>query len=152
VDVSIVNDRTGHSVPTDSPLRQMILLVKVRDADGNLPSQIEGPVIPDYGGVGDPREGYYAGMPGKIYAKILAELWTEASPTGAYWNPTHILSDNRIPALGKDSNSYVFKVPAGVEATVEASLFFRRAFKQLMDQKSWGDADILMAQQTVVVR
>jgi len=38
-------------------------------------------------------EGYYAGLPGTAYAKILQEIRTEVTPTGAYWNPTRVLSD-----------------------------------------------------------
>jgi hypothetical protein len=30
--------------------------------------------------------------------EILSELWTEISPTGAYWNPTRLESDTRLPA------------------------------------------------------
>ncbi|MHC4701560.1 MAG: carboxypeptidase regulatory-like domain-containing protein, partial [Planctomycetota bacterium] len=62
VQVEIVNDRTGHHVPTDSPLRQMILLVRSTDAEGNLLAQTAGPILPDWAGVGEPNEGYYAGL------------------------------------------------------------------------------------------
>ncbi len=88
VTVTIVNDQTGHHVPTDLPLRQMILLVTASDGRGQSLTLQDGPTIPEYGGVGDPADGYYAGLPGSIYAKILMELWTETTPTGAYWNPT----------------------------------------------------------------
>ncbi len=54
VDVQIENDKTGHHVPTDSPLRQLILLVNVTDEDGQTLSLLEGETIPDWGGVGDP--------------------------------------------------------------------------------------------------
>ena len=47
-----------------------------------------------------PWAGSYRGVPGKVYAKVLEELWTEISPSGAYWNQTRILSDNRLPAAG----------------------------------------------------
>jgi hypothetical protein len=109
VEVTITNDLTGHHVPTDSPLRQMILLVQVKDADGNLLKQIDGPVVPEWGGVGNLVEGYYAGLPGTAYAKVLMEVWTEVAPTGAYWNPTRVVSDNRIPALGSDLTGYTFE-------------------------------------------
>ena len=158
VDVTITNDKTGHHVPTDSPLRHMILLVDVTDPKGNLLPQVDGPTVPLWGGVGDPQdelalsaaEGYYAGRPGTAYAKILQEMWTEVSPTGAYWNPTRILSDNRIPALGSDTTTYVFDIPDDFatqsEISVDVKLFFRRAFIELMDQKGWDDVDILMAE------
>jgi hypothetical protein len=70
------------------------------------------------------------------------ELWTKTSPTGAYWNPTRVVSDNRIPTFGADTSTYV---------SVTITLLFRRAFKALMDQKGWEVPDILMEQQTAIV-
>jgi Carboxypeptidase regulatory-like domain len=151
VKVGIVNDKTGHHVPTDSPLRQMILLVTATDRHGNALPQLDGAVVPEWGGVGEPTEGNYAGLPGKGYAKILVELWTEITPTGAYWNPTRIASDNRLAAFEADTNEYHFALPSGASARVQATLYFRRAFKSLMDQKGWDVPDIVMAQQILTV-
>jgi len=150
VGVSITNDKTGHHVPTDSPLRHLILLVQATGADGKLLPQLDGPTVPEWGGLGDPSEGYYAGLPGKGFAKILEELWTEVSPSGAYWNPTRILSDNRIAAFATDTSVYTF-APTEGEVTVEVALLFRRAFKELMDQKGWDVADILMEQEVITL-
>jgi len=151
LDVQIENDKTGHHVPTDSPLRQLILLVKVTD-DNNQPLPLlEGETIPEWGGVGDPNLGYYAGLPGKGYAKILSELWTELEPTGSYWNPTQVVSDNRIPAFGTDASTYIFSLPTEGKVNIEVSLIFRRAFKELMDQKGWAVPDILMEREILIV-
>lgn len=144
VSVRITNDKTGHYVPTDSPLRHLILLVTVTDEQGRRLQQTSGPVVPDWGGVGDPEQGYYAGLPGKAFAKVLEELWTEISPTGAYWNPTRIVSDNRIAPFVTDVSEYRFLAPTAGKVTIDVKLFFRRAFKELMDQKAWGVPDILM--------
>lgn len=149
VNVEITNDKTGHHVPTDSPLRQMILLVNAVNGQGQALPLRAGPTIPEWGGVGDPTHGYYAGLPGKIYAKILMELWTEITPSGAYWNPTRIVSDNRIPALGSDSSTFVFAAPAEGPARIEVRLLFRRAFIELMEQKGWDVPDIIMEQETL---
>jgi len=151
LDVQIENDKTGHHVPTDSPLRQLILLVNVTNENGQKLPLLDGEVIPEWGGVGDPNLGYYAGLPGKGYAKILSELWTELEPSGSYWNPTQIVSDNRIPALGMDSSTYVFSAPAEGKVSIEVSLIFRRAFKELMDQKGWDLPDLLMEQQILTI-
>ena len=150
VDVTIVNDKTGHHVPTDSPLRQMILLVQAAAPNGGALALVDGPTIPDSGGVGDPEKGYYAGLPGTVYAKTLAELWTEVTPTGAYWNPTRIVSDNRLAAFASDTNRFSFAAPDG-PTQVSVRLLFRRAFKTLMDQKGWDVPDIEMARQTLEV-
>ncbi len=151
VEVEIVNDRTGHHVPTDSPLRQLLLLVQVSGANGTLLEQADGPVLPDWAGQGDPAQGYYAGLPGTAYARVLQELWTEVAPSGAYWNPTRVLSDNRIPAMGSDTTRYAFTA-SGTETSavvVDVKLIFRRAFIDLMDQKGWDVPDVPMESETL---
>jgi hypothetical protein len=160
VTVTLTNDKTGHHVPTDSPLRQMILLVNATDPKGNSLLQVDGPVVPDWGGVGVPQDepaqrianGYFAGVTGTAFAKILMELWTEISPSGAYWNPTRILSDNRIPAMASNTTTYTFEIPEGLppsEILVDVKLLYRRAFIDLMDQKGWEVPDILMEETQV---
>ena len=142
--VEVDNNKTGHHVPTDSPLRNVILIVKVEDnASGEL-RLLNGPKIPEWGGLGDPEKGYYAGLPGKIYAKVLEELWTGQFPSGAYWTPTRIRSDNRIAANTSDQSDYLFGFPPGDTIRIQIQLLYRRAPKMLMDQKKWNTPDILM--------
>jgi hypothetical protein len=122
-------------------------------------AQLEGPTVPDWGGTGDPQHGYYAGLPGRGFAKILQERWTELTPSGAYWNPTRILSDNRIAALAADTSTYVFAAPPATDGPsgrkpairIEITLLFRRAFKDLMDQKGWDVPDILMDRRSILL-
>lgn len=149
--VEITNDLTGHHVPTDSPLRHVILLVEVTDTAGNSLQLIQGETVPEWCGIGDPNEGYYAGLPGKAFAKILQELWTEVAPSGAYWNPTRLVSDNRLAAFETDRSVYQFETGGEGPFTVEVRLLFRRAFIQLADWKGWEDEDILMESETLVV-
>ena len=151
VQANIINDRTGHHVPTDSPLRHMILLVRVTDSRNKPLVQLEGPSVPEWGGVGDPQDGYYAGLPGKAFAKVLEEMWTNLSPSGAYWNPTRILSDNRLAAFASDTSTYTFAAPLSGDINVEVKLIFRRAFIDLADQKGWETGDILMAEEHILL-
>jgi hypothetical protein len=151
VRVDIVNDRTGHHVPTDSPLRQIILIVQATDGRGRTLDLRDGPTLPDWCGVGNPDNGYFAGLPGTAYAKILRELWTGVSPTGAYWNQTRVASDNRIAAMESDETTYVFEPPAEGEATVDVRLLYRRAFIELRDLKGWEGEDIEMARRAMTV-
>ncbi len=51
--VNLTNDQTGHLVPTDSPLRHLILLVRAEDEQGQRLTQLDGPRLPDWCGVGD---------------------------------------------------------------------------------------------------
>jgi len=151
VQVDIFNDNTGHHIPSDSPLRHMILVVEAFDEHDQRLSQSSGPVVEDYAGIGDPAAGYYAGLPGKVFAKILKELWTDISPSGSYWNPTTIISDNRIPAMQTDSSTYTFSASDQGPISLKVQLFYRRAFIEIMDQKGWQVPDMLIAAEEMVI-
>jgi len=144
VDVNIVNDRVGHDVPTDSPLRQMLLVVEVKDATGRSLPLALGSQLPVWAGD-------LSGKPGKAFAKVLQDEWTGEVPTGAIWRPIKVVSDTRIPALKNDFSIYSFPVQDDKAVTVEVRLIYRRAFQQLEQQKGWTDPDILMAQRTIQV-
>jgi hypothetical protein len=146
VTIRVTNTGAGHHIPTDNPLRNMILLVKATDADGDSLPLLDGPTIPEWGGVGEVETGHVAGLPGLLYAKILADFYTGETPTFAYWRQTELVSDNRIAALETDETIYVFALPEDNSTiTVDAQLFLRRAFIDLMDVKGWDTPDLLMA-------
>jgi hypothetical protein len=144
VEVNVTNAEAGHHIPTDSPLRQIFLIVKATDGQGQaLPSQT-GPTLPDWAGD-------LAGKPGVYFAKILERLWTEIAPTGAYWTQTRLIEDTRLPARETDTSHYIFVAPSSGEVIIEAQLIFRRAYYELMQQKGWDTPDILMENITVAV-
>lgn len=150
--VQVTNTGAGHHIPTDNPLRNMILVVNVTDAQGQSLDLLSGPTIPDWGGVGNPDEGYYAGQPGVLYAKVLEDFYTGEVPAFAYWRQTTLHSDNRIPALATDETQYTFAIPDDSETTIiNARLYLRRAFIALMDAKAWDTDDILMEQVQVTL-
>ncbi|MBN2045931.1 MAG: carboxypeptidase regulatory-like domain-containing protein [Anaerolineales bacterium] len=149
VQVEIFNNNTGHHIPTDSPLRHLILVVEAFDAKEGILEQVSGPVVEVYAGTGNAEDGYYAGLPGKVYAKILEDLWTEISPSGSYWNPTRVVSDNRIAAMETASSTYGFTAPEEGAVTIKVRLIFRRAFIEMMDWKGWESPDILIAEYRV---
>jgi hypothetical protein len=151
VAVEIANTRTGHHVPTGSPLRHLVLVVRAHDDSGAALLRVSGPTLPDWCGTGDPRQGRVGGLPGVVYAKVLEELWTGVSPTAAYWQQTRLVSDNRIPALEADTTTYVFRAPECGDVTVDVQLLYRRAFTELADQKGWDTPDIEMARKKVTV-
>ncbi|RPJ36820.1 MAG: hypothetical protein EHM21_18725 [Chloroflexi bacterium] len=142
--VSITNDQTGHHIPTDAPIRQMILVVQAFDSAGKPLALRQGPLLPDY-------SGSYAGWPGKSFAKVLKDEWTGEMPTAAYWRPVSIVEDTRLAAMATDTTRYSFDLPAGEVAKVQVRLVFRRAFAELAKQKGWNDPDILMEESTIQV-
>ncbi len=143
IDVSVNNVNAGHHIPTDSPLRHVLLVVEARDRNGVELEMLTGPRLPEW--AGDLAHGA-----GRVYAKVLAELWTDASPTGAYWNPIRVVSDTRIPAKATDESHYRFLAPAE-DAAVTVRLIYRRAFYALARQKGWDIPDILMKRSHVIV-
>jgi hypothetical protein len=136
-EVAIDNSLTGHSLPTGVTVRNMILLVEAtRDSDGAALTHIGNQTIHDLGGVGLPSQGYYAGLPGKLFGKHNFDA-TGAGPT-FYTEATGVLFDTRIPALTTDTTTYTFDVPAGTGAvSVRARLIYRRSYTFLTDAKGW---------------
>ena len=144
VDVSITNDNTGHHVPTDAPIRSMMLVVEALDANGNPLDLVQGPILPAW-------TGNYNGKPGKAFAKVLRDDWTGETPTAAYWRPVTIVEDTRLPAMATDATSFVFDLASDQAAIVKVNLVYRRAFQALAQLKGWTDPDLIMAQQTIQV-
>lgn len=147
VTVEVTNTEAGHHIPTDSPLRQIFVVVSATDAQGTPLALEGGPVLPDWAGD-------LQGQPGDYFAKILQETWTEIMPSGAYWNPTRTVEDTRLAALESRTSTYVFAIPEGARdgaITVEARLIFRRAFYDLMQQKGWDVPDIQMEHVTIEI-
>jgi hypothetical protein len=142
VEVSVTNDNTGHHVPTDAPIRSMMLVVEALDASGKLLTLTEGSVLPKWAG-------NYAGQAGKGFAKILKDDWTGETPTAAYWRPVTIVEDTRLAAMATDTTHYTFDLADGNTATIKIKLIFRRAFQVLAQQKGWTDPDLIMAEQTI---
>ena len=152
VTVNIRNSQTGHHIPTDSPLRHLILIVRAFDDNGVPLNLLMGPLLPDWTGRGDPETGHYAGLPGEAYAKILEEIWSQQSPSGSYWNQTRILSDNRIPALETAQSSYIFQAPSSKTFLVNIQLVYRQAFIDLEELKGWNRADLLLSEKNLVIK
>lgn len=135
--VAVTNDRTGHDLPGGMAIRHALLRVTAVDASGAEltfePS--DSSTIPAYGGVGDPADGYWAGLPGKGFAKRFAKGTEE----GVFFTEaTSISSDTRIPAGATDWSDYAFYLPDGfAPVRVTAKLVYRRAFRDLVDEKGW---------------
>jgi len=137
--VTLTNVGAGHHAPTDHPGRHMILIVTATDRQGQVLPQVGGPTVPAWGG---PQ----AGLAGKVFAKVLRDAVTGEYPVVSYWKQAFIIEDNRLPAFGSDSSTYVFAGPAtGGQVTVTAELYFRRTFQAEMDARGWDMPDLTMA-------
>ncbi|MBT5059273.1 MAG: T9SS type A sorting domain-containing protein [Gemmatimonadetes bacterium] len=139
VDIRIINDQAGHHVPDGVTVRNMVLLVEAKGRRNGQPlTQLRGPVVDDLGGVGDPAQGYFAGLPGILFAKVNHDA-SGRGPT-FFTDATGIQWDNRIAALGVDESSYAFDLPVeGAGVDVRARLIYRRAFRFLVDAKGWTE-------------
>ncbi|MCC7382256.1 MAG: hypothetical protein IT384_10525 [Deltaproteobacteria bacterium] len=138
VDVTVTNDLTGHHVPTGVTIRNVILVVEAVGPDGAPLEATGDQTVHDLGGVGDPAQGYYAGLPGKLYAKVNHDA-SGAGPT-FFTDAAGITFDTRIPALTADATHYTFQPPeAGGEVSVRARLIYRRSWRALVDAKGWTE-------------
>jgi hypothetical protein len=145
VQVQITNDKTGHAVPTDAPMRSVMLVVEALDANGQpLPLQ-QGPTLPEW-------TGDYAGRAGKGFARILQDNWTGEAPTSAFWRQTTVLEDTRLFPFKTDVTDYAFSAQIGAGAKVNVKLVYRRAFQKLAQQKGWNDPDMTMAEMSIEVK
>jgi hypothetical protein len=126
--------------------------VDARDEMGNRLPQIDGGVIPLWGGVGNTADDY-AGWPGKIYANLLADRDTNISPTAAYWNPVKPVfvnitkkdsSDTRLIPNQADPETFSFTVPSSGNVSITVKLIYRYAFIDLARQKAWTRPDVIV--------
>jgi hypothetical protein len=146
VNVSVVNTSAGHKLPTDSPLRHLILVVEAKDENGTLLTQVEGLTIPEWGGTGESPQDY-AGRPGVIYANLLKDRDTNEVPSVAYWNPTIPAwegSDTRLLPGQHVLSQYSFVLQSHGDVTVTANLIYRSAFIDIARQRGWTVEDVLV--------
>ena len=152
--VTVSNEKAGHKFPTDSPLRHLLLVVEAKDELGNVLPLANGSTIPVWGGVGKNVPGMddYGGKPGKVYALVLADKDTSVYPTGAYWNPTKLVTaDNRLSPFVPDESRYSFTTPANMKINISVRLVYRYAFIDLAAEKGWNRDDVLVTSKQCTV-
>ncbi len=137
VQVVVTNDKTGHHMPTGVTIRNVILLVEAWRAEDDEPLAYTGEQsVHELGGVGDPDRGYYAGLPGKLYAKHNRDR--DGNGPTFFTDAVGIEWDTRIPAMQADSTDYTFALPDEPGTyRVRARLVYRRSFRFLVDAKKW---------------
>jgi len=138
VRVDVTNAGAGHHVPTGVTLRNLILTVSATDRSGVSLERRTGPVVPNWGGAGDPATGNFAGQPGKGYARVLVD---ESLVENVLFTVAVAAFDNRIPARTTDTTTYTFGLPADWrrrDVRVGTRLYYRRAFKPIATQRRWN--------------
>ncbi len=137
VTVDATNNHAGHHVPTGVPIRNMILLVEAwRIEDGQKLIDTGSQQIDAIGGVGSPAQGYFAGLPGKTFAKVTLDA--NGNGPSFFTEAASVQYDTRLPALATDTTNYSFQLlPGGGSYKVRARLIYRRAYRDLVDAKGW---------------
>jgi hypothetical protein len=154
----------GHSIPTGQPMRNLILVIEAKDSRGNKLEYIGENKIPVWGGEGDPEQGNYGGLPGKAFAKVLFEhysqyvqlklgvKWQHIFPA-PQWRTVTIKMNSRIPALSSDLSSYDYKTTGNSRPfTITSKLFYRKTFKNWATMKRWKLKDILLAENEIHIK
>jgi hypothetical protein len=140
----------GHRLPTGSPERHLLLVVRAMDAQGRELEQKSGSVIPPAGGIGPFDSANFAGLPGKLYGKLLRGAGG-FSPA-PFWQSVAVESDTRLFPDRPDQSILTFDAansPGPIR--LEARVIYRRFYKAIADEKSWPDADMTLAERTVEV-
>ncbi len=140
--VGLNNHGAGHAVPTGIAIRNIILLVEARDAQGNRLTQLSGDTVDAVGGIGDPAQGFFAGLPGFAFYKDLASgeerrvFYTEAD---------RIAADTRIQAGETYFNTFAFALDQTQKTddlAVDVRVIYRRAFYDLILAKDWTETGL----------
>ena len=101
LDVTVKNEKVGHNLPADSPLRELILIVRLKGPEG---------------------ETLWQGK--RVYKRVFGDL--EGNPTFSQWRASQILSDTSLKASEERVESFTIPRPK-VEGNlyVTAQLFYR---------------------------
>ena len=132
--VDVTNSEHGHAMPTGSPIRSLLLRVEAEMGGAPLP-QLSGSVLDETAGVGDPATGHFAGLPGMVYARVLAD--GSGRPVPLFTEAKAVHHDTRIQAGATDRAMFVFGTPGTGVVRVKVQLLYRRIFRAILDSKGW---------------
>jgi hypothetical protein len=142
--IHISNTNGGHWVPTGEPMRSVMLLVEARDSEDKPLKFIRGSRVPEWVGLGRQEEGDFGGLPGAVFAKVLAD--EEGNLNVPFWRASKIASDTRIRPKETETLEFVFALSDPEdEPTAEASLIYRPVPRPMAKAKKWRVEDITIA-------
>jgi hypothetical protein len=145
VEVAVQPVNVGHRLPTGTLERHLLLVVRVTSERGDELAPHEGPTIPAAGGIGPRDAGNYAGLPGKLYGKLL-EGPGGVSPA-PFWRAAATQLDTRLAPDEPDHSRFTFETTqfSTSRVRVKATLLYRRFYKALLNEKGWPDRDVVLA-------
>jgi hypothetical protein len=102
VAVQVKNEEAGHFLPTGSPMRQLILEVRVTSA------------------------GVLTGTETRAYTRVLADALGKPIPREyvAFMNAAKVISDTRLAPDETRDETFAFKVPSGQSAKIQATFYY----------------------------
>jgi hypothetical protein len=143
VRVFITNTNGGHWVPTGETMRSVMLLVEAADSHERPLKMLSGTRLPAWAGQGNPAKGNFAGLPGKVFARVLQD--DRGNLNVPFWKATGVAFDSRIRPKKTVTLEFTFAVKdPDDEPTAKAKLIYRPVFKDLAAIKNWKTEDILI--------
>lgn len=126
-------------------MRNVMLILSAKDSHGKPLTKIKGDELPSWAGVGKIEDGNYAGLPGKIFAKVLKD--SQGNINVPFWKADAVLQDTRIRPKSTVKLTYQFKIETpDDEPMAEAKLIYRPFMKSLAKIKKWENNDILITE------
>ena len=145
INVFITNTNGGHWIPTGDPMRNVMLVLSATDSDGKGLKKIKGEELPSWTGIGKIEDGNYAGLPGKMFSKVLKDK--KGNINVPFWRADAVAADTRIRPKTTIKLTYQFKIEnPDDEPEAEAKLIYRPFMKSLAKVKKWESNDILITQ------
>jgi hypothetical protein len=139
--IHISNANGGHWVPTGEPMRSVLLLVEARDSEDKPLKFISGSRVPEWVGLGRKEDGDFGGLPGAVFAKVLAD--EEDNLNVPFWRASKIASDTRIRPKKTETLEFIFALADPEdEPNAEASLIYRPVPRPMAKEKKWQVEDI----------
>ncbi len=145
--ITVRPKNVGHCLPTGSPDRHLVLVVRATDAAGAELRQTSGLTIGSEGGVGSLAAGNLSGQPGTIFGKLLRGPAGE-SPA-PFWRAVAVEKDSRLRPDEPAELQFTFDRSSDGPVRLSVSLIYRRFYKLTAAEKGWPDSDVTLAERSI---